>query len=104
MARPCAWSVSGGAFVGLDGPAELLLLLPELACGVNRSEVLGLVYRANLTLDIFAEGRALDQFNRLIQRLHLPDPVARDEVLRLLKRSVNDGPLAPVARQPFSLG
>ena len=71
--------------------------------GVSRvAEVLGLEHRANGHLDATVEGRALDPLDRLLHRLHLPDPVAGDELLGLGERPVDDRALR--AREAHALG
>src|SRR5215471_16386760 len=73
------------------------------------AEVLRLEDRADLDLRLLARHRIRatpDPLHRLLQRLHLPDPEARDELLCLGKRPVDDRllpareahPLAPAAR------
>ena len=46
-------------------------------------------------------GQRLSPLDRLLDRLHLPDPVAGDQLLGLGERPVDDGPLA--AREPHAL-
>ena len=63
---------------------------PVLAAGCRVAlvvaEVGGLEDRADGHLDAAVERRALEPLDRLIHRLHLPDPVAGDQLLRLCKR------------------
>ena len=49
---------------------------------------------AQLDLHAAVERRALEPLERLLARRALPDPVARDELLRLGERTVDDGALA----------
>ena len=51
-------------------------------------------------------GAALDPFDRLVERAHLPDPVAGDQLLGLGERSVDDRRLVPEnwTRAPLELG
>ena len=52
-------------------------------------------------------GCALDPLDRLVERLHLPQPEARDQLLRLGERAVDHGPLLPLeahALRPSSSG
>src|SRR5712691_1253299 len=72
--------------------ANSLLLLPELGRELA-AKVLRLEHLANLDLRLLAEGGALDPFDRLFLRLHLPEPEARDQLLRLGEGPVDYGPL-----------
>src|SRR2546425_6406291 len=72
----------------------LLELRPEC-----RTEVLGLEDLPNLDLALL-EGSALEPFDRLGLRRHLPDPEAGDEFLRLGERPVDHRPL--VSREPHA--
>ena len=51
-------------------------------------------------------GAALDPLDRLVHRLHLPQPEAGDQLLRLGERPVDHGPLVAenLTRAPFELG
>src|SRR6266851_5250602 len=71
-----------------------LVLLPQLG-RVRLPEVVRLEHLANFDLTVVAGGigDALDPFDRLFPRLHLPDPEAGDELLRLGEGPVDDGPL-----------
>src|SRR5690606_39947876 len=71
-----------------------LLLLPELGCE-RLAEVLGLEDRPDFELGLRARRvrAALRPLDRLVHRLHLPEPVAGDELLRLGERPVDDGAL-----------
>src|SRR5262249_22452511 len=74
---------------------EPLLIRLEVG-GVLGREVLGLEERADLDLRLLARHRvraAAHPLDGLVQRLDLPDPVARDELLGLGEGSVDDGPL-----------
>src|SRR5207245_934685 len=75
--------------------AQALLLLPELGRELG-PEVFRLEHLANLDLGLRArEGirTALDPFNRLFLRLHLPQPEAGDQLLRLGEWPVDHGAL-----------
>src|SRR5260370_32420793 len=72
----------------LDLLAELLLPLGELAGRVAGSEVRRLEHLPDLDLGIL-EGGALEPFDRLFLRLHLPQPEPGDELLRLCKGPVD---------------
>src|SRR5438552_7660572 len=95
-----------------DLRAQALLLLPQLGRELG-AEVLRLEHLANLDLGILPHriGAALDPFDRLLLRLHLPDPEAGDQLLGLGEGPVDDGALRtrePDARalrarvQPFA--
>src|SRR5258708_7319277 len=84
-----------------DGPARLLLLrgdlrahslflFPQLGRELG-AEVLRLEHLADLDLGILPHRiwAALDQFDRLFLRLHLPDPVAGDQLLGLGEGAVH---------------
>src|SRR5580692_3171114 len=60
------------------------------------AEVARLEDLAQLDLDTAAERRPLEPLDRLIARRALPDPIARDDLLGLCERTVDDGPLAAV--------
>src|SRR5438445_2584815 len=77
----------------LDLLPELLLLLADLAAGIAGREVRRLEDLADLHLGIL-EGGALEPLDRLLLRLHLPEPEAGDQLLRLSERPVDHGPLA----------
>src|ERR1700733_4630752 len=60
-----------------------------------RAEVLGLEHAADLDfLAALPEGRAADPLDRLLQRSHLPEPEARDQLLGLGEGPVGHGALA----------
>src|SRR5438445_12585927 len=77
----------------LDLLPELLLLLADLAAGIAGREVRRLEDLADLHLGIL-EGGGLEALDRLLLRLHLPEPEAGDQLLRLRERPVDHGPLA----------
>src|SRR5207237_9160666 len=77
----------------LDLLPELLLLLADLAAGIAGREVRRLEDLADLHLGIL-EACALEPLVRLLLRLHLPEPDAGDQLLRLRERPVDHGPLA----------
>src|SRR5207244_3471456 len=55
------------------------------------AEVLGVEHGANRELDTAVERRALEPLDRLLDRLHLPDPEAGDDLLGLAERAIDDG-------------
>src|SRR6185503_11311841 len=73
---------------------QALLLFAELGCELG-AEVRRLEHLTNLDLGFAGGGigAALDPFDRLLLRLHLPQPVAGDELLRLAERPVDHGAL-----------
>src|SRR5262245_44283233 len=76
---------------------ELLLELARLVHRFAGSEVVQLEQLANLDLAFgslaVGSGRALRPFDRLLLRLHLDQPVAGDQFLRLGEGPVDDGAL-----------
>src|SRR2546425_12418933 len=87
-----------GSYLG----AQALFLLPELG-GKLGTEVLCLAHLANLNLGfpLMGVGAALDPFDRLFHRPHLPHPEAGDQLLGL-----REGPADPGAipsREPDAL-
>src|SRR3954471_3995474 len=74
--------------------AQARLLLAQLG-GELLAEVLGLEDLADLDLrlGLHRVGAALDPLDRLFERLDLDDPEARDELLRLGERAVDDAAL-----------
>src|SRR5688572_26229312 len=63
------------------------------------AEIRRLVVRTNLEIRFLAGHRVralLRPLDRLFDRLHFPDPEARDKLLGLGERAVNDGPLRAV--------
>src|SRR5215813_8070822 len=89
----------------LDLPAELVLLLADLARGVGDGEVLGLVERTDLDLRFgrHGVGAALHPLHRLLHRLHIPEPVARDQLPGLAERTVGDGTALPGELDPLAV-
>src|SRR6266498_3562767 len=81
--------------------ADALLLLPELR-RERLAEVLRLEYLPDLDLGPAVERSALQPLDRLFLRLHLPQPEAGDELLRLGERPVDHGPLASVEPDPHA--
>src|SRR5262245_13947768 len=83
----------------LSGPgAQALLLLAQLRAE-RLAEVFGLEHLPDLDLSPGARHRvraALGPVDRFLLRADLPEPEARDQVLRLRERPLDDGP--PVAR------
>src|SRR5207244_10447130 len=91
----CTWLSSGFGELG----AQALLLLAQLRREL-RAEVFGLENLADLDLCLGAGhrvGAALDPVDRLLLRLHLPQPEAGDQLLGLGERPVDDA--APLARE-----
>src|SRR5262245_2524392 len=74
--------------------AKAFLRLPELG-RERRTEVLRLEHLANLDLGLRAGGvrAALHPFDGFFLRLHLPQPEAGDQFLRLGKWTVDYGPV-----------
>src|SRR6266705_3266091 len=73
-----------------------------------RTEVLQLEQLANLDLAFcsfaMGSGDALGPVDRLFPRLHLDQPVAGDQLLRLGERPVDHGAFAPGELDPRALG
>src|SRR5688572_27326178 len=67
---------------------EPLFLLAKLGREFG-AEVLGFGNRADFDLGVLERG-ALEPFDRLFQGLHLPDPEAGDQLLRLGERPIDD--------------
>src|SRR6266540_3312066 len=82
-----------------DLRAQALLLLPQLG-GELCAEILRLEHLADLDLGILPHRTraALDPFDRLFLRLHLPYPEASDQLLGLGEGPVDDGALG--SREP----
>src|SRR6185369_15706466 len=76
--------------------ANAFLLGPQLRRELG-TEVFRLEHLTNLHLGAL-EGSALEPFDRLFLRFHLPQPEARDQLLRFGERSVDHGSLS--AREP----
>src|SRR3989442_171342 len=77
--------------------AQPLFVLPEF--GLERgTEVVRLEPLTNLDLEAVIERRPLEPLDRLFFGLHLPQPEAGDQLLRLGERPVDHGPLA--SREP----
>src|SRR5712692_4567098 len=92
-------------FLPLPGlRAQVLLLFPELGRELG-PEVFRLEHLANLDLRLAREGirAALEPFNRLCLRLHLPQPEAGDQLLRLGERPVDHGALDSREPDPRAL-
>src|SRR3954471_4721532 len=99
--RDVRMSLSRSALLAQFGclGAYALLLLAQLGRELG-AEVLGLEHLADLDLGLGAGhrvGAALDPLDRLFLRLHLPEPEAGDQLLRLGERAVGDN--APLARE-----
>src|SRR5690242_19323274 len=70
------------------------------------AEVLGLEHGPELDLAVgraFGTGNALDPLDRLVERLHLPHPVAGHELLRLRERAVDHRALVAREADPRAL-
>lgn len=77
--------------------AQTLLFRAELG-GEFRAEVVGFGDRTNLELRILARhriGTATRPLDRFIDRLDLPEPETRDELLGFRERSIDDAALGP---------
>src|SRR3984957_8799754 len=74
---------------------RLAQLRRELLAEVRRVEDL-----AQLDLHTSAERRSLEPLDRLITRRPLPDPMARDDLLRLRERAIGDAPFAALEAYP----
>ena len=88
--------------IGLALGAQPRLALAQLR-GELVAEVVSLEDRTNLDLALLERG-ALEPLDRLVQRLDLPDPVARHQLLRLGERPIDDLALAARERDPGALG
>src|SRR5688500_2687551 len=89
--------------VGLDLSAQPVFLRSELRRELG-AEILGLEDLANLDLRIAAERRALEPLDCLLLRLHLPDPEARDQLLGLRERAIDDRPILSRESHARALG
>src|SRR5947207_6028 len=105
--------VSATVTSGLRRPRLQLLAQLLLAGGLLgredlRRKVRRLVHLADLdhALHVLAHGggAALDPLDRLFPRLHLDEPEAGNQFLRLGERPVGHRPLAPGERDPGTLG
>src|SRR5204862_7474891 len=83
-----------GSALARDLRAKPLFLLAQLR-GELGAEILGLEHLADLDLRVAVHRirAALDPFDGLFLRTHLPDPEARDQLLGLGERTVDDGAL-----------
>src|SRR5215217_8194159 len=103
-------SASGLLLLLFDLRAEALLLLAEFGREL-RAEVRSLEDGANLYLRDLAVagvalvggGDALDPLDGLLQRAHLPEPEARDQLLRLGEGAVDDGLTTALEPDPLAL-
>src|SRR5437879_613326 len=82
--------------------ADSLLLFAELR-RERLAEVLRLEDLPDLDFGSPAERGALQPLDRLLLRLHLPQPEAGDQLLRLREGPVGHGPLASVEPDPHAL-
>src|SRR5258708_23065769 len=80
---------------GVDDLPELLFLFPELSRRVAGCKIIRLGHQAELDFSL-PERRPLEPFQRLVTRLHLPHPEARNELLGLGERAVDHGALRPL--------
>src|SRR5580658_1418447 len=90
-----------GSRLALHFGAEAFFLRAQLRRELL-AEVLGIEDRAEGHLDSAVERRALEPLDRLLHRLHVPDPIARDELLGLRERPVVHRALRP--RESYALG
>src|SRR4051812_47614569 len=89
----------------LDFGPQPLFLCAELGREFG-AEVFRLEDGANLDLRLLARhriGAALQPLERLVHRLDLPDPEARDELLRFGERSIDDALLAACEAHALAL-
>src|SRR5690606_2202783 len=89
----------------LDLRAQALLVFALLG-RERRTEVLGLVEGPDLDLRFLARHRvraAPDPLDRFLERLHLPDPVAGDQLPGFRERPVDDRALAAGAAEAHAL-
>src|SRR5258706_16334438 len=72
---------------------QALFLLPELGCELG-TEIRRLEHLANFDLALRASGigAALDPFDRFFLRLHLNQPEAGDQLLRVGEGPIDHGP------------
>src|SRR3989442_9933509 len=77
--------------------AQSLFVLPEFGLELG-TEVVRFKDLANLDLEAVIERRTLEPLDRLFFGLHLPQPEAGDQLLRLGERPVDHGPLG--SREP----
>src|SRR6266480_6461204 len=82
-------------------PAHALLALPCLG-RQGGTEVRRLEDLPNLDLEAVVEGRALEPRDRLVLGLHLPQPEAGDQLLRLREGSVGHVFFLMIRRPPRS--
>ncbi len=84
--------------------AHALLLFPQLGREVG-AEIFCLEQLANFNLGLAREWirAALDPFDRLVLRLHLPQSEAGDQVLRFGERSLNNGALVSGELDPSAI-
>ena len=78
--------------LALDFRPQAFLPRPQLGRQLL-AEVLALEHRTDLHLDAAVERRALEPIDRLLDRLHLPEPEAGDDPLGLGKWTVDDRPV-----------
>src|SRR6266568_649049 len=83
---------AASALLRLDLFAYSRFLFPQLGSEFG-AEVFGLEHLANLNLS-FLEGRALEPFDRFVQRFTFPQPKARYQFLSFSERSIDHGFLA----------
>src|SRR5688500_1372764 len=99
--RFSASAVLNGGWLPFAGDlrGQPLLALPDFG-GVSLPEVRRLEHLADLDLRLLARRvrTALHPFDRLVERLHLEEPEAGDELFRFGERAVDDGSIR--AREP----
>src|SRR5437016_12236701 len=88
-------------FPGLHLLAQALLLLTQLRRELG-AKILGLEHLADLDFFILERG-ALQPFDRLFLRFHLPHPKARDQLLGLGEWAVDHGRLPTREPDPRTL-
>src|SRR4051812_31593973 len=96
-AGPAKECRSSRLLLAFDLPAQAVFLSAVLRRELA-PEILGFEDRTDLELGFFARhrvGAALGPLERLFHRLHLPDPEAGDELLRLDEGTVDDALVAP---------
>src|SRR6516225_6340389 len=96
--------VAVGSSLGCQTLALTRFLRLHLRCQVV-AEVLGFEDPPDLHfLVALSERRAADPLDRLLHRLHLPQPEAGDQLLGLGEWSVGDGALAAAEAHPHTFG
>src|SRR5689334_20386904 len=81
--------------------AKTLLLRSQFRSQLS-GEVLRLKNRANLDFRSSVEWSSFEPLDGFIDRPHLPEPKAGDQLLRLRERSIDDSPLFSSEPHPFA--